>query len=406
MSIAGSFARIVCINLDRRPDRWARVRSRFARHGIGPVERFAAVDGSSVAVPEVWRGREGVYGCLRSHMEVVASARDRRTGDLLIFEDDVEFAADLGPRFERAMAQRPDDWDILYFGGIHAERPRPVGDSMARVSRTLSTFAYAIRARAFDAFLEIDPTLPLPIDDQLTRLQRRLACYCIFPHVAWVEADHSDIQGREDNHWYIRESIVLGDHCLDDMEDAVALAIPTRAPGWRRVGASQIDFLVDHLRPHLRGLSVVLDDSAPAQRPEALAARAFRELGERILYVLVAGSPVFLAQRHIIAALQMCRTHDVVIPFHESVTLSPEAVRRILDGRWTTVDPARHPRSRLGGVELGWAFYSRRPLDVPGSGRPPSLFHVPCVGLRLDGAGPRRVGAGRLATSPSPGAPP
>ena len=165
------------------------------------------------------------------------------------------------------MAQRPDDWDILYFGGIHAERPRPVGDSLAQVSRTLSTFAYAIRARAFDAFLEIDPTLAVPVDDQLTRLQGRLACYCIFPHAAWVEPDHSDIQGREDNHWYIRESIVLGDHCLDDMKDAIALAIPARAPGWRRVGTPQIDFLVDHLRPHLRGLSVVLDDSAPRIGP-------------------------------------------------------------------------------------------------------------------------------------------
>ena len=275
-----------------------------------------------------------------------------------------------------------------------------------RVSRTLSTFAYAIRARAFDAFLEIDPTLAVPVDDQLTRLQGRLACYCIFPHAAWVEADHSDIQGREDNHWYIRESIVLGDHCLDDMKDADRAGDPRRAPGWRRVGASQIDFLVDHLRPHLRGLSVVLDDSAPPHRPEHLAARAFRELGERIRYVLVAGSPVFLAQRHIIAALQMCRTHDVVIPFQESVALGPEAVgrdpRRTLDDRSTR----RHPRSRLGALDLGWAFYSRRPPDAPGSGRPPSVFHVPCVGLRLDGPGPRRVTTGRLATSPSPGAPP
>ena len=199
---------------------------------------------------------------------------------------------------------------------------------------------------------------------------------------------------------------MLGDHCLDDMKDAIALAIPARAPGWRRVGTPQIDFLVDHLRPHLRGLSVVLDDSAPPHRPEHLAARAFRELGERIRYVLVAGSPVFLAQRHIIAALQMCRTHDVVIPFQESVALGPEAVGRILDGRWTTVNPARHPRSRLGALDLGWAFYSRRPPEAPGSGRPPSVFHVPCVGLRLDGPGPRRVTTGRLATSPSPGAPP
>jgi GR25 family glycosyltransferase involved in LPS biosynthesis len=406
MSVAGSFARIVCINLDRRPDRWRRVQARFAQHGIGPVERFAAVDGSRVEVPEVWRGREGVYGCLRSHLDVVAAAREARLDDLLIFEDDVEFAPDLGPRFERAMGQRPDDWDILYFGGIHAERPRPVGDSLARVSRTLSTFAYAIRARAFQALLEIDPALPVPVDDQLTRLQGRLACYCIFPHVAWVEPDHSDIQGREDNHWYIRESVVLGNHCLDDMVGAVALVVPARAAGWRRAGASQIDFLVDHLRPHLRGLSVVIDESPPPHRPDQLAGRAFRGLGERIRYVLVAGSPVFLAQRHIIAALQMCREYDVVIPFQESVTLGPEAVERVLGGRWTTVDSARHPRSPQGGRELGWAFYARRPTAAPGSPRTPSVFHVPCVGLRLDGTGPPRGTSKRCVTSRAAGGPP
>jgi GR25 family glycosyltransferase involved in LPS biosynthesis len=405
MSVAGTFAQIVCINLNRRPDRWARARARFAVHGIAPVERFAAVDGFAVAVPEVWKGREGAYGCLRSHLDAVASARDRGVGDLLIFEDDVEFASDLGSRFDRARAQLPDDWDILYFGGIHAERPRHVGDALARVSRTLSTFAYAIRARAFDAFLGIDPMLPVPVDDQLTTLQGRLACYCIFPHAAWVEADHSDIQGREDNHWYIRESIVLGNHCLDDMAGAIALVIPARAPGWRRTGAAQVEFLVDHLRPHLRGLSVRLDESAPPHRPDRLAARAFAELGESIRYVLVAGSPVFLAQRHIIAALQMCRTHDVVIPFHESVTLSSDAVHRILSGRWTTVDPAHHPRSRLGGQDLGWGLFSRRPPDECGSRRPPSIFHVPCVGLRLDGP-PRGVAMERITASPIPAAPP
>jgi glycosyl transferase family 25 len=399
MSIARSFSRIVCINLDRRPDRWRRVRARFARHGIGPVERFAAVDGSRVAVPEVWRGQEGVYGCLRSHLDVVAAARADGVGDLLIFEDDVEFAPDLVPRFDRAMAQLPDDWDILYFGGIHGERPRPVGDSLARVSSTLSTFAYAIRARAFGTFLDIDATRPVPIDDQLARLQGRLNCYCIFPHAAWVECDHSDIQGRRDDHWYIRESIVLGNHCLDDMVDAVALVIPTRASGWARAGRPQIQFLVDHLRPHLRGLSVVLDESPSPGAPGDLAARAFARCDDRIRYVLVAGAPVFLPQRHIIAALQMCRTHDVVIPFRESVALDAEAVGRILSGRWKTVDPARYPRSRGRGPDPGWAFFARRPAGGRARGARPSVFRVPCVALRLAEAGLRKADAGRRVPS-------
>ena len=406
MSVARSFSRIVCINLDRRPDRWRRVRARFARHGIRPVERFAAVDGSRVALPQVWEGRGGAYGCLRSHLDVVAAARADRNADLLVFEDDVEFAPDLGPRFERAMAQLPDDWDILYLGGIHTNPPCPVGDSVARVSRTLSTFAYAIRARAFDAFLEIEPSLPDPVDDQLTRIQGRLRCYCIFPHVAWVESDHSDIQGREDNHWYIRESLVLGDHCVDDMAGATALVIPTRAPGWRRAELSLVRFLIDNLCPRLRGMSVELDESGPPRDPGRLAARAFDRLDERVRYVLVAGTPVFLAQRHIIAALQMCRVHDVVIPFDESVTLSPEAVHRILSGGWATVDPARYPRSRLGGLDLGWGFFARRPPGARDSGMTPSVFQVPCVGFRLDAPPSRKAVATRLAASPLSEAPP
>jgi glycosyl transferase, family 25 len=391
MSVSQSFSRIVCINLDRRPDRWRRVRARFELHGIGPVERFAAVDGARVAVPDVWRGREGVYGCLRSHMEVVAAARADGVGDLLIFEDDVEFAPDLISRFERAMAQLPDDWDILYLGGIHAEPPRPVGDSLARVSSTRSTFAYAMRARAFEAFQEIDASRPVPVDDQIAWQQRRLACYCIFPHAAWVEPDHSDIQGREDNHWYIRESIVLGEHCMDDMDDAAALVIPTRAPGWIRGGKAQVNFLIDHLRPHLRGLSVILDDCASPGDPAELAMRAFGRCDARISYILVAGSPVFLSQRDIIAAMQMCRTHDVVFPFQESVTLDAEAVGRILSGRWMTVDPARYPRSRSPGLDPGWGIFRRRPSGTTVLDARPSVFQAPSVALRLAEAGPRKA---------------
>jgi glycosyl transferase, family 25 len=406
MSIARSFSRIVCINLDRRPDRWRRVRDRFARHGIRPVERFAAVDGSRVAVPEVWRGREGVYGCLRSHLDVVAAARAAGVGDLLIFEDDVDFAPDLISKFERAMAQLPDDWDILYLGGIHAEPPRPVGDALARVSSTRSTFAYAIRARAFAAFLEIDASLPVPVDDQLAGHQGRLACYCIFPHAAWVERDHSDIQGREDHHWYIRESIVLGKHCMDDMDDAVAVVIPTRAPGWIRAGTTQVQFLIDHLRPHLRGLSVVLDESPSPGEPSDLAARAFGRCDAQIRYVLVAGSPVFLSQRDIIAAVQMCRTYDVVIPFQESVTLDAEAVGRVLSGRWMTVDPARYPRSPSPGPDPGWGIFARRPPGTGAAVARPSVFQAPSVALQLAEAGPREPDAGRPAPSATREAPP
>jgi hypothetical protein len=384
MSISRLFPRTVCINLDCRPDRWRRVCERFTRSRIGPVERFAAVDGKRVEVPAEWEGRAGVYGCQRSHLQVVAAARADRLESLLVFEDDVEFAEDVGPKFSRAFAQVPHDWNILYLGGIHRVPPMPVGDAVARVSRTLSTFAYAIHSRAFEPFLEFGHARDVGIDLQLIQLQARHPCYCVFPHVAWVEVDHSDVQGFEDNHWYIRESLVIGDRCADDMAGAVALVVPARSPAWRRAGPSQVDFLIGHLGPVLPGLRAIVDDGPWPQDAGSIAARVSAALDERIDYILVAGSPVFLAQRHVLAALEMCRSFDVVIPFRESATLTPWGVGEVLSGRGSKVDPARYPRSPLGGRELGWGLFARAGLMSRRPGSRPSVFEVPLVGLRLD----------------------
>jgi glycosyl transferase family 25 len=391
MNISRFFPRTICVNLDRRPDRWRRVRARFERAGIGPVERFAAVDGERVGVPDVWEGREGVYGCLRSHVEVVAAARLDGLDSLLVFEDDVEFADDLGPRFARAFAQVPDDWNILYLGGTHRVPPSPVGDSVARVSRTLSTYAYAIHARAFESLIEIGNSRPEGIDLHLVRLQARLACYCVFPHAAWVEVDHSDIQGFEDNHWYLRESVVVGDRCPDDLVGSVALVVPAWTAAWSHDGQSWLDFLTAHLEAVLPGLLVVIDDGPGSDDPARIAARVSETLDGRIEYILVASSPVFLAQRHFLAAFEMCRAYDIVIPFQESVALTLEAVDQVYAGRARWLDPARFPRSPLGGRELGWGLFARGSLGGRPSGQLPSVFEVPLVGFRLDAPGSRQA---------------
>jgi hypothetical protein len=45
------FPYTVCINLDRRLDRWAHMEAQFAQHHIGPVIRLSALDGETVPIP-------------------------------------------------------------------------------------------------------------------------------------------------------------------------------------------------------------------------------------------------------------------------------------------------------------------------------------------------------------------
>jgi len=111
------FAHKVCMNLDRRPERWARMKERFAKHKITDVVRFSAVDGERVSIPPGWQASAGAYGCLQSNLSIIQMAREARWPAVLIFDDDVVFDEDLDTRFPQFMAQLPRDWDMALESG-------------------------------------------------------------------------------------------------------------------------------------------------------------------------------------------------------------------------------------------------------------------------------------------------
>src|ERR1044072_6137915 len=82
-----AFPHKFCINLDRRPERWEQMRSKFERCGVEGVQRFAAVDGQNAIIPANWSDSPGAYGCLRSHLDIIEEARGRGWSNVLIFED-------------------------------------------------------------------------------------------------------------------------------------------------------------------------------------------------------------------------------------------------------------------------------------------------------------------------------
>ena len=77
-SIDEAFPHRVCINLERRPERWREMRAKFERHGIHAVRRFAALDGRVLDIPPHWVHTPGAYGCRRSHVSTSLSSAAMR----------------------------------------------------------------------------------------------------------------------------------------------------------------------------------------------------------------------------------------------------------------------------------------------------------------------------------------
>lgn len=347
--IDGAFPHKVCVNLDRRPERWLRMKARLAEQGIRRVRRFSALDGERMDIPAHWRHTPGAYGCLRSHLRVVEEARAARVPSVLIFEDDAVFDPDMREKFAAYVGQLPRDWDMLYFGALHKEELIPVSENVAKLTRSNSTYAYALRDTIFDAFIELNAKAEDVLDNNSFILQKRFDCYCFVPHLAWVETGYSDAQRRLERHWYLRESLVLFGSGVDRLlgETAVVFAHDARRP------AENMLFLADYYReffsPHVEMVVVeqgaraaleraalpagckhlFLRDEGPFDRALCLAAGVEASGPERSLFIL-SDDDVYMETLDIRANLRMCERYDFATGFDELIELSEDHSARLL----------------------------------------------------------------------------
>lgn len=106
----------VCINLDRRTDRWAAVQAKFRALGW-PVERFSAVEYSEPTVGGI-DGRHA--GALDSHRGCWRLCLERNYPMIAVFEDDVVFSSSFQRVFPKAFNELPRGWQFWQFHSSHA----------------------------------------------------------------------------------------------------------------------------------------------------------------------------------------------------------------------------------------------------------------------------------------------
>lgn len=147
--------KVYCINLDRRPDRWAQTLSECERVGLSNVERVSAVDGRDLQLDHASMQFKGRIGCAKSHLNVLERIRDLSlpaTSKVLILEDDVQFTSD-GSFMD--FTGVPEDWDMLFLGSNSKRSPVESYPGVVRLYRPLTTHAYIVNPRSADVLIPL-----------------------------------------------------------------------------------------------------------------------------------------------------------------------------------------------------------------------------------------------------------
>ncbi len=158
------------INLDRAPERLARVSARLNALGL-PFTRLAAVDArhlqpaqqAALDTPgyEQRHGKTpvpGELGCYLSHVAVLQAFLASQASAALVLEDDVLLHDSL-PGVLTALLQHAGRWDMVKLSGVHSGTPVAVhdlggGHALAvMLSRCTGSSAYLVNRRAAEAYL-------------------------------------------------------------------------------------------------------------------------------------------------------------------------------------------------------------------------------------------------------------
>ena len=389
------FPHKVCINLDRRSERWRQMQDKFYQHGIHSVQRFAAIDGDAATIPASWPGTPGAYGCLLSHLEVVREARRRGLPGILIFEDDVVFDDQFEQKFSEYIRQLPADWDMLFFGALHKDELIRVSDNLGRITQSNSTYACVLRDTVFDAFIELNSRGDEVLDVNSLVLQKQFNCYCFLPHLAWVEVAYSDAQQKPVHHWYLRESLVLFgpqvDRLLSDTTIVFAYGGHDRPENLKAI----VEYYDYFFSPFLAMVIVEQGPEPTLDREtwpvnyvflrddgdfdlQRCFAEGVKHADPNRHYFIFSNSDIYLETLDIRANLRMCERYDSVTGFDQIIDLSPEASARLRATKRTTgLDINLNLAARDGHC----LFLHRRALQVQQDQL--RTFHSPNFALRL-----------------------
>lgn len=256
MDLSKFFEKVYCVNLSRRPDRWASIQGQLspANWPFVKPERVPAIDGKLVHPPGWWKQGGGAWGCYRSHLRMIEFALNSGISSILLLEDDALLVPDFKTRVAEFLRNVPEDWDMLYLGGQHLHinqhPPKRINEWVYQPWNVNRTHAFALQGRmlqvVYNHLLRQDWSKGHHIDHHLGRLHqaRQHRIYCPKEWLIGQAEGKSNISGKEppNRFWPAAEELATID---PNDTDFVAVV------GLHSSGSSALAGVLYHLGVHL-----------------------------------------------------------------------------------------------------------------------------------------------------------
>ena len=149
---------------------------------LKPPKIFSAY--SNLPTPGWWRAGAGAWGCRLSHLEIMAKAIQSNT-TAFILEDDFLLCDGFTERLAQFLSAIPQDWQGLWLGGLHIQKPTYVNDFVVRNTNTQCNQCYLMRGQFLrDCWVELqrfDQHI-----DWLTGAKMASPSYPVYSPVRWL----------------------------------------------------------------------------------------------------------------------------------------------------------------------------------------------------------------------------
>jgi len=213
------FDKIICINLDRRGDRWQSFIGSLRCQLLRGAQRFNAIDGLKCKPPTWWIAGPGAWGCYRSHLMILEHCLNQKAKSVLIFEDDSVFVFDFQRKFKKFANELPHNWSMLYLGGEHLEKPHKITDEVYEAKNINRMHAYALRGEMiqtlYNHLCSVQWQRNVPIDHYVAQLhaEQGKGIYCPRRWLVGQSGGESDIAAKgiyPERFWPSSETVCSG----------------------------------------------------------------------------------------------------------------------------------------------------------------------------------------------------